>query len=66
MINKFISAHQIRILTFQNIKFQVLSGRGLWPDPSTPFQQKPHFSSDQNLAEVEEHYPSVHMVIQKS
>ena len=66
MIDKFISARWIRILTFQNIKFQVLSGRGLRPDPSTPFQRKPHFSSEQNLAEVKEHYRSVHMAIQKS
>ena len=66
MIDKFISARWIRILTFQNIKFQVLSGRGRRPDASTPFRQKPHSSSDQNLAEVEEYYRSMHMAIQKS
>ena len=55
--DKFISAR---------FKFQVLSGRGLWPDLSTPFQRKPHFNSDQNLAEVEEHHRSVHMAIHKS
>ena len=66
MINKFISAHKIRILTFQNIKFQVLSGRCLRLIHQHPFGENLILAHKLSLAEVEEHYRSVHTAIQKS